>query len=1362
MNENDIGLSLDTRSVEKGVDKTVSALDTLITALEKLEKTSANSARASGTEINQALSRIRALSKDLEEVYIQVANAQESGTRRGPQLIAEQNKAIQSLYEARLASQVALGSAELEFWKQHGVALGGIQKKQLADAIANQKAGEAEIRMRSASATPMNLDETRLLLGLPSRDSMKSFAAQLKAQMSSDIAQEKLRAASATPMNLDETRLLLGLPSRDSMKSFAAQLKAQMSADMSQVKLRAASATPMSLDETRLLLGLPSRESMKSFAAQLKGEMLEMQKAQAAATKAQIPLDTVSGAFTPYDAMKRQAADLKRAQADLTKSNGELGGSFRQLAIDGNDVHSMARGLASSFGLLWLTWGNLIPLFAGAAISSSVKNVVTLGAEVQHTMETIRVLSGESSKSVGELNTQLLDLARTGPFGPKEIADAMKILSLAGLDASQVSASIKDVLNFAVAGTTDFKTAADVMTSVATAFNITAEGYNYVGDVISKTAAVSKSSVESIGEAFKTSSVLFKQYGVALEDVGLGLAALSNLGIQGSAAGTALRNMYVDLSGRTPKVAEALKALNIDLKDQNGRFIDLISLTKAYGEGLKNLKGDSLAKAISTISSERGGKPLIELWSLAEKRAKEFGSSAESELDNLSSKIKNSAGFMAVSAAQLALTPLNQLKSVSASLQATLVETFSGMEPAVLAFSRDLKAIFASEEFKAGLSTLATTALDFGRALVTVTATVVEHSKAFIALTLAYAGVRLASTLYVAQKTREAAVTAASTVATVADTAATVANTAAKTGGLLAVARFLPGVGTAVTVAGVAWSVYEAYSSSALRNQKGYIDSGYGQTLIANLQEEAKRLNEVADAKILNMSVDELRARKAKESSALETTAARVAAEQSVNDLTQKYEAATLKAIEDGRPKQIRDAEIAAEKLKNAKQTLETALETERIQKREIERSIQLTREAAERVKLANKPSLPPVTGTGAFAVDPEKGGGGSRKSPLFEIIKREGEQAAALAETRIATDEFDKINIELAKNLKGLNDTYEEATKKSKELTPARRAEIDADKLKAEALIKANAATQVQQALAKKEYEYTIQRIEAAYKEIQATDALTNSRFKAAKESERQIALRDSKYAFEQSLKYQLPAVQSAEKASYDVSASYIEKLKALREESFKRMGEMYSEDGTLLPGADIEGEYKRLAASQRELLALGSKETGIASAKAYQEAWDQTIGQISSDFTSQMLNGTLKVKDFMIDTFAKTVLQPQLNILMQKGFDWLLGGAGGWFSSLMGIPSFAGGGDTGVGPRSGGLDGQGGYLAMLHPKETVTDHTVAGSGTSAPVYVTINNTVGDVATKSMLDQYNAATVKQIQAGIGRSMRYNGAMSRG
>jgi hypothetical protein len=60
----------------------------------------------------------------------------------------------------------------------------------------------------------------------------------------------------------------------------------------------------------------------------------------------------------------------------------------------------------------------------------------------------------------------------------------------------------------------------------------------------------------------------------------------------------------------------------------------------------------------------------------------------------------------------------------------------------------------------------------------------------------------------------------------------------------------------------------------------------------------------------------------------------------------------------------------------------------------------------------------------------------------------------------------------------------------------------------------------------------------------------------------------------------------------------------------------------------------------------------------------------------------------------------------------------AGGWADSFatplqglgnIGPIGFAGGGYTGNGPRAGGIDGQGGFPAILHPQETVIDHTRA-----------------------------------------------------
>ncbi|MGY6409945.1 MAG: hypothetical protein ACXIUV_02795 [Alkalilacustris sp.] len=57
--------------------------------------------------------------------------------------------------------------------------------------------------------------------------------------------------------------------------------------------------------------------------------------------------------------------------------------------------------------------------------------------------------------------------------------------------------------------------------------------------------------------------------------------------------------------------------------------------------------------------------------------------------------------------------------------------------------------------------------------------------------------------------------------------------------------------------------------------------------------------------------------------------------------------------------------------------------------------------------------------------------------------------------------------------------------------------------------------------------------------------------------------------------------------------------------------------------------------------------------------------------------------------------------------------------------VPSFAGGGYTGMGARVGGLDGMGSFPAILHPNETVIDHT-KGGGHVAEVRLVVEEAPG------------------------------------
>lgn len=78
--------------------------------------------------------------------------------------------------------------------------------------------------------------------------------------------------------------------------------------------------------------------------------------------------------------------------------------------------------------------------------------------------------------------------------------------------------------------------------------------------------------------------------------------------------------------------------------------------------------------------------------------------------------------------------------------------------------------------------------------------------------------------------------------------------------------------------------------------------------------------------------------------------------------------------------------------------------------------------------------------------------------------------------------------------------------------------------------------------------------------------------------------------------------------------------------------------------------------------------------------------------------------------------------------------GPVGETISSIGSALGFAGGGYTGDGSRSGGLDGQGGFMAMLHPQESVIDHAMGQGGSIQNVTIhVLENATNVDAFRSM-----------------------------
>jgi len=170
---------------------------------------------------------------------------------------------------------------------------------------------------------------------------------------------------------------------------------------------------------------------------------------------------------------------------------------------------------------------------------------------------------------------------------------------------------------------------------------------------------------------------------------------------------------------------------------------------------------------------------------------------------------------------------------------------------------------------------------------------------------------------------------------------------------------------------------------------------------------------------------------------------------------------------------------------------------------------------------------------------------------------------------------------------------------------------------------------------------------------------------------------------------------------------------------------------DGKLTAEQALEAEWQvNEAMDQTADKMLGIKEVGtdtFAELTAAVKGW----GNQFTDTLADMVTGGKAsfadlansiIRDLARIQIQKSITDPLLKIgtsFLDKAFSSFGGGGGGGVSNAVreggfdwtpsSAPNFAGGGWTGDGPRSGGLDGQGGFMAMLHPREQVID-TVAG----------------------------------------------------
>src|SRR5574340_525681 len=419
------------------------------------------------------------------------------------------------------------------------------------------------------------------------------------------------------------------------------------------------------------------------------------------------------------EATGKELGKVKEAAGHASKAMG-------QFAASQWEAHAAARGLAGSLGQLWMTYGSLAPLLAGAAIGASFREVIRVGKDVEKQLTFVAALGGESVASM----TQFSAAVKGSMFSLTEAAEGMRAMAQSGLSTREALEQLPGVLRLATVGEMTVAEAAYAATGVMHAFGLEVEDMGRVGDVFAKAAAVSNTSVKGMMEAMRQASTVADLYGVSLEETAASLAVMAKRNIEGSAAGTALRNALNEMATPIKAAKQAMEAIDFSAFDEGTKKVKpLPQMLQELQVQLSDLDQKSRLQFLDRMFGERGAKAVNAILSDMQEFNRTLG-----QMKDASSGL----GFVAEVVQQLEGTLSGKLKGLLADFQTSLATVYEQNSAGLKGLVDQIRTLVSSQGFIDFLD-IAT------KALMTLTQAVLNNIDTIKIAVAAYAGFKIAS-----------------------------------------------------------------------------------------------------------------------------------------------------------------------------------------------------------------------------------------------------------------------------------------------------------------------------------------------------------------------------------------------------------------------------------------------------------------------------------------------------------------------------------------------------------------------------------------------------------------------------------------
>lgn len=312
-----------------------------------------------------------------------------------------------------------------------------------------------------------------------------------------------------------------------------------------------------------------------------------------------------------------------------------------------------------------------------------------VGNDFEAQMSRVKAISGATGEEFDKLNDLALQLGADTSFSASQAAEGMENLASAGFTVNEIMDAMPGLLDLAASSGADLARSTEIAASTIRGFGLEASEAGHVADVFAEASARTNAQVEDMGEAMKYIAPVANAMGQSMEMTAAAVGILSDAGIKGSQAGTALRGALSRLARPSDVAAETMGELGLSFYDAEG---NMLSLAGIVGELETKLGGLTQEQRNNALVAIFGQEALSGILALMERGSGELETLTES-FENVDGAAKGMADTMLDNTAGSIEAMMGSIETLGIKLQQVMAPTIQSVIESITNFINSLSSM---------------------------------------------------------------------------------------------------------------------------------------------------------------------------------------------------------------------------------------------------------------------------------------------------------------------------------------------------------------------------------------------------------------------------------------------------------------------------------------------------------------------------------------------------------------------------------------------------------------------------------------------------------------------------------------------